>query len=785
MAFEKLKEIYEKKYKLLMIIPFVILILSIGILGYTKMTTGEYIGKDVTLKGGLLITVDTSESLNIESVANQLSNELGVSVNVKALSSVGAGSVIGYTFEIESGISIENAKAAISKVTGFELVDGSYTIEEMSPALSASFWRSTIKAILIAFAAMGIVVFIYFRKLAPSAAVILAAASDLIGTLAIMNLLGMKLSVAGVAAILMLIGYSVDTDILLSTRVLKRHELGTVMERIYSSLKTGLTMQGTTLTALFIIFIISPAAVLKEIVGVLMIGLVLDLPNTWLQNVGILLIIIFASIWTISPKFNTNGVLIGGVESNSTAEVNGLQAGMIITAINGETIEDLSDYQNIVSNLQEGDIISVNTNEGDFSLLVDQKDNAVFLGINPKEVPSTNLKKGLDLVGGARVLLKPNQDISSEQMDDITMLIEKRLNVYGVSDVTIRPISDLEGNKYIIIEMAGASKEEVADLVSKQGKFEAKIGDEVVFVGGKDIVYVDKQRSGVDLSQCGQIQDGDWTCRFQFSVDITPESAKKHAELTSRLEVIIDQGDRFLSENLDLYLDDELVDSLLISEDLKGVETTTFTIQGPGRGTTKDAAINNAILNMKEMQTLLISGSLPVKLDIAKIDIISPTLGEKFFSSAIVALFVAMGAVGVVIFAKYRKLKITAAIMTTVSAEVIIILGFAALIKWNLDLAAIAGILAAVGTGVDAQIVITDEVMKGAAAMVSNWKGRIKKAFFIIMGAYFTTVVAMIPLYAAGAGLLKGFALTTIAGISIGVFITRPAYAKMIEILMD
>ncbi len=36
----------------------------------------------------------------------------------------------------------------------------------------------------------------------------------------------------------------------------------------------------------------------------------------------------------------------------------------------------------------------------------------------------------------------------------------------------------------------------------------------------------------------------------------------------------------------------------------------------------------------------------------------------------------------------------------------------------------------------------------------------------------------------AGAGLLKGFALTTIAGITIGAFISRPAYAALVEILL-
>ncbi len=42
----------------------------------------------------------------------------------------------------------------------------------------------------------------------------------------------------------------------------------------------------------------------------------------------------------------------------------------------------------------------------------------------------------------------------------------------------------------------------------------------------------------------------------------------------------------------------------------------------------------------------------------------------------------------------------------------------------------------------------------------------------------------MIPLLFAGAGLLKGFALTTIVGATMGVFISRPAFAEVIEILL-
>jgi len=40
-------------------------------------------------------------------------------------------------------------------------------------------------------------------------------------------------------------------------------------------------------------------------------------------------------------------------------------------------------------------------------------------------------------------------------------------------------------------------------------------------------------------------------------------------------------------------------------------------------------------------------------------------------------------------------------------------------------------------------------------------------------------------LFWAGAGLLRGFALTTIAGLSFGVLIARPAYAVIVQKLLE
>ena len=189
---------------------------------------------------------------------------------------------------------------------------------------------------------------------------------------------------------------------------------------------------------------------------------------------------------------------------------------------------------------------------------------------------------------------------------------------------------------------------------------------------------------------------------------------------------------------------------------------------------------------MKKLQTVLITGSLPYKLEIVKLDTISPLLGKAFTKAILIGGLFAMLAVSFIIFLRYKKVKISLALLFTSFSELIIILGFAAMIKWNLDLPSIAGIIATIGTGVDSQIVILDE----SRFKTSSLKERIKKALFIIFTSFATAFVSLVPLTgmfqfigigAAGAGLLKGFAITTLIGISAGVFITRPAFADMVK----
>ncbi|CAI1492534.1 Protein-export membrane protein SecD [Thermococcus nautili] len=190
----------------------------------------------------------------------------------------------------------------------------------------------------------------------------------------------------------------------------------------------------------------------------------------------------------------------------------------------------------------------------------------------------------------------------------------------------------------------------------------------------------------------------------------------------------------------------------------------------------------------KTVYTVLKSGSLPVKLKVIGMQFISPKLGESFKTQALYAGIAALIAVLLIVYFHYRNWKIAIPVASTSLFEVTIILGIAALIKWNLDLPSIAGIIAAIGTGVDQQIVITDELLGGEKLTKitrrSSTLKRIGRAFFIIFASAATTIAAMSFLLVYFVGTLKGFAVTTIIGVLIGIFVTRPAYAEIAKYLV-
>ncbi|MCD4739584.1 hypothetical protein K8R43_00170 [archaeon] len=167
------------------------------------------------------------------------------------------------------------------------IVSNDISMSSVGASIGAMFWETSQRALIIAFILIAAIVFVLFRQLVPSIAVIQAILFDVVIALAGMTLIGIPITLPTIVALLMIIGYSVDSDIMLTDRIMRRKH-GSTAERAYSAMKTGLTMTGTTLTVLLVLLVFShfsQMVALFQITGVLFFGLLGDIPATYLVNV--------------------------------------------------------------------------------------------------------------------------------------------------------------------------------------------------------------------------------------------------------------------------------------------------------------------------------------------------------------------------------------------------------------------------------------------------------------------------------------------------------------------
>lgn len=276
---------YDENYKKFLLFPMILLVLSLFQLGYSYYETGHILERDITLTGGTSITVFYEKEINIKEFSSFLNGKIK-DFELREISDFRSGRQKAVIIETIS--SAEETKKVIEDFFGYKLNNENSSIESTGSSLGESFYKQLVYAVILSFILMSIVVFFIFRSKIPSLAVIISAFADIVMTLAVLNILEIKLSSAGVTAILMLIGYSVDTDILLTTRMLKRG--GDNQDNLKTAFKTGITMTLTAIAAIAaaLIFTHSISNVLNQIFSILLIGLFFDIINTWITNVIIL-----------------------------------------------------------------------------------------------------------------------------------------------------------------------------------------------------------------------------------------------------------------------------------------------------------------------------------------------------------------------------------------------------------------------------------------------------------------------------------------------------------------
>jgi preprotein translocase subunit SecD len=446
---------------------------------------------------------------------------------------------------------------------------------------------------------------------------------------------------------------------------------------------------------------------------------------------------------------------------------------------------------NLASNLQYG----LDLQQGSWLQLEFRAEVVGFTTDQPLEAFVTNLSKKLDteviLVESAnpnhleirkyytQAELEPvfaseqgkltsyQQGVSKTTADTVKRVLENKINTLGTKDAKVNTLTGLNNvARFIRVELAGVDMKQAQDIVGKQGKFEIRIqttvnqtehvlsGDVITSVQtpSQEPPGSDKWGVGFTLSESG--------------ADAFRQAAIKYGATADPAR-----------HNLIMLLDNTSVYSAPLSDDLAAKLQSDsirqlYASTGTGKVGTQQAT---------NLEIHLRAGALPVDVTIAGSGGVSAPLGERYKLMSLLAGILALITVGFVIYYRYREPNIVLPMVMINASEIVILLGFISLIKFQMDLPTIAGLIAVLGTGIDQLVVITDEILhEGKVPSPNLYLKRLSRALSIIVVAAATVVIAMLPLALMDLSTLKGFAIITILGVLVGVLVTRPAYGKII-----
>lgn len=261
--------------KKMMALPAALFGVALVIVVITFIITGMPVSPGIDFAGGTAVTIQTDDSRE----------ELEAYFAGYDLKSIDEGVSGGYYLKFGPMSNEEMMVFNDYIIAGYPDAG----IDQIGANFGKTLQSQAFLALLFAFLGMAVVVFIAFRKILPALTVVFAGIADITITAAVMNIFGIELSLATTAALLMLIGYSVDSNILLTTKVLKRQ--GKLEEKLEGAFRTGFIMTSTTfcaILAMFIVSLIGNVPTLYSISAVLLIGLICDLIFTWGFNAGML-----------------------------------------------------------------------------------------------------------------------------------------------------------------------------------------------------------------------------------------------------------------------------------------------------------------------------------------------------------------------------------------------------------------------------------------------------------------------------------------------------------------
>ncbi|MFC6717150.1 preprotein translocase subunit SecD [Natrialbaceae archaeon GCM10025810] len=379
-----------------------------------------------------------------------------------------------------------------------------------------------------------------------------------------------------------------------------------------------------------------------------------------------------------------------------------------------------------------------------------------------------------------------DNEVTDETRNEVLETVQDKINEAGLEGGTAYEAEGLDRH-YIVVEVPGMTSQELEDLLSDRGVVEVVAHHPSDDDDGNQTNETVLTQENIDtVSPPEYNEEQGHYVSVTVSSDHADEFEGSLRDAGFGQNPMACEGEESLGESgqycLMTVVDDEVIDA-------RGINTDLATSIEEGSWS-RDPSYVMPAEDQDEAQSLSINlraGSLraPLDFDDSQSRTIQPALAEQFKTYSLFIGLLSVVTVSGVVYLRYSDVRVAAPMILTALAEVIILLGFAAVIRMPIDLSHVAGFIAVVGTGVDDLVIIADEVMdEGDVNSQRVFSSRFRKAFWVIGAAAATTIVALSPLAVLSLGDLQGFAIITILGVLIGVFITRPAYGDILRRLL-
>ncbi|MCJ7741312.1 MAG: preprotein translocase subunit SecD [Methanoregula sp.] len=472
-------------------------------------------------------------------------------------------------------------------------------------------------------------------------------------------------------------------------------------------------------------------------------------------RVATLIILVVLSVIAIYPHFDDQGNFTTNLQYGLDLQQGSwLQLEFKAEVVGFTTDRPLEEFITDLSKNLDAEVVQVDPNHLEIRKYYSQAD------LEPKFIAA----------GGKITSYQPG--VSKATAENVKRILENKINTLGTKDAKVNTLTGMNNvARYIRVELAGVDMKQAQEIVGKQGKFEIRVQ-----TTGNQTEHVLSGETITSVQVPSQEPPGSDKWGVGFTLSESGAAAFRAAAI--KYGATADPA----NHNLIMLLDNKTVYSAPLSEDLAGKLQSEnirqlFASTGTGKYGTQQAT---------NLEIHLRAGALPVDVTIAGSGGVTAPLGERYKMTALLAGICALIAVGLVIYYRYREPVIVLPMVLINASEIIILLGFIALVNFQMDMPTIAGLIAVLGTGIDQLVIITDEILhEGKVPSPNLYLKRLSRALSIIIVAAATVIIAMLPLLLMDLSTLKGFAMITILGVLVGVLVTRPAYGKIIMQLLS